>query len=104
MKKFLRGPSNMICLFTEIYWRIDEVLLKQFREHYTVILKKSPISIISPIYFELYSWENGKCNCSSEKHLRNLKTNRDSNRTRISHLLKFELYHVNGNPQKILLN
>jgi hypothetical protein len=39
-------------------------------DYHSVILK-SPISIISPICFNL--WENGKCNSSSEEHLRNQK-------------------------------
>ncbi len=30
-----------------------------------------PIIIISPICFHLNRWEYGKCNCSSEEHLRN---------------------------------
>ncbi len=31
-------------------------------------------SIISPICFHLNRWENGKCNRSSEEHLRKPKT------------------------------
>ncbi len=34
--------------------------------------------IISPICFHLKHWESGKCNRSSEEHLRNLKTSRAS--------------------------
>ncbi len=45
----------MFCLFTEIYWSLDEVILEQywsvlyigFGECYTLVLEKSPIVIIS---------------------------------------------------------
>jgi hypothetical protein len=30
MCNFLRRPLNIICLFTEIYWSVDEVILKQY--------------------------------------------------------------------------
>ncbi len=53
-------------------------LRNNFEECFTVIfIKKSPIFIMSPKYFQLNRWENGKWNYSSEKHLRNPKTRRD---------------------------
>ncbi len=45
-------------------------MLLFIRECYTVILMKSPISIISSMYFPLYHVENGKFTSSSENHLR----------------------------------
>jgi hypothetical protein len=41
-----------------------------------VIFKKSPIFIISLIYFQLNLGENGKCNYSSEEYHRNPKASR----------------------------
>jgi hypothetical protein len=54
MSKFAQS-SNMFWLFTEIYWRVDEVIFEQhWRVLYsTVILKSLPISIICPISFHL---------------------------------------------------
>jgi hypothetical protein len=39
----------MFCLFTEIYWSVDEVILNV--NVVNVISKKSPESVISPICF-----------------------------------------------------
>jgi hypothetical protein len=50
--KFVCGPSNMLCLFIETYWSIVEAMIKYFWSAVDVILKKSPISIISPKCFE----------------------------------------------------
>ncbi len=41
-------------------------LWNNIEECYTVIFKKSPIFIISPIYFLLNYWENGKRNYTAE--------------------------------------
>jgi hypothetical protein len=38
-------------------------------ENVNVILKKSPINIISPVYFQLSPGKNGKYNISSKNHL-----------------------------------
>jgi hypothetical protein len=69
----------MICLFPEIYWNVDEIILKQYwRVLYSDFEEMSPNKFFSPIYFQLNHWKNGKCNSSSEEHLRNPKTNKGS--------------------------
>ncbi len=51
-KKFVCGPrSNMFCLVIEIYWSIVKAVWKYYWSMLNVILKKSAINIISPIFF-----------------------------------------------------
>jgi hypothetical protein len=68
----------MFYLFTEIYWSLDEVILEQYWRVFTVVLKETPIVIISPMCFHLHLCENDNWDSSSEKHLRNPKTSRAS--------------------------
>jgi hypothetical protein len=49
----------------------SEAILKYYWRVLYVILKKSPISIISPICFRLNRGEKGKYNISSKKDLKN---------------------------------
>ncbi len=57
----------MFCLYTEPIRVRMRSLWNKFEE-WTVIFKKSPIFIISQIYFQLNLGENGKCNYSSEEY------------------------------------
>ncbi len=50
----------MRCLFVEIYWCVVEAILEYYWRVLNVILKKSRISIISPIFFQLNRVENDK--------------------------------------------
>jgi hypothetical protein len=50
--------------------RFSNSLGKSFR----VILNKSPMYIISPIFFHLYRAENGHSDRAAEEHLKNPKT------------------------------
>jgi hypothetical protein len=51
----------------EVYWGVDEVILKQYWRVSTVILNKSPIStmLFLKYIFNSNRWENGKYNSSS---------------------------------------
>ncbi len=75
--------------FTEFYLRIPENRIggasrcvdnfsNSLGENSKGILNKSPIYIISPIFFHLYHAENGKDNRSSKKHLKVKKNSRGS--------------------------
>jgi hypothetical protein len=68
--KIIPRPSNMVYLFLEICWSVVEVILKSYRRLFNVILKKYPISYISPICFQLNRGENGKYNSSSKKQFK----------------------------------
>ncbi len=70
--------------FTEFYLRNHENRIggasrcvdnfsNSLGENSKEILNKSPIYIISPIFFHLYHAENGKDNSSSKKHLKSKK-------------------------------
>jgi hypothetical protein len=61
----------MFFLLTEFYWSVDEImsLLESVRQLFEEVSNYF-ISIISPIRFHLNHWEYGKCNNSSEEHLR----------------------------------
>jgi len=63
---FLR-PTNVFCLFTEIYWSVDEVILESVT--YIVLVKKSPISIISQYAFTLTVRKITNAKSSSEEHI-----------------------------------
>jgi hypothetical protein len=66
----------MFCLFTGIFFSVDEVNLNE--EWYTLILKKFQKSIISSLCLHLNHWENGKCNSSSKENVGNPKKQRGS--------------------------
>jgi hypothetical protein len=48
----------MVSLFIEIYWSVVETNLKSYWVVLNVLLKKSPISNISLIFFQLICGEN----------------------------------------------
>ncbi len=67
--------------FTEFYWRNDEdrfgdasgcfdSFLNSLGESSRLILNKSPINIISPVFFHLYRAENAIGDRSAEEHLK----------------------------------
>jgi hypothetical protein len=56
-----RHFDEYVCLFTEIYWSVDEVVQKHKWELYSDF-KKSPKIIISPICFHLDRKEKRKYN------------------------------------------
>jgi hypothetical protein len=60
---------NLFCLFPETTGSWTRSFCDNIGEFYTVVLKSSPIIIISPKCFHLNRWENS----SSEEHVRNLK-------------------------------
>ncbi len=72
--KLVCSPPNKFCFSREIYWSIVEAILKHFWRMWNVILKKSPISIISLLCFQLHFGENCKYNSSSKNHLKSKKT------------------------------
>jgi hypothetical protein len=66
--KSIRGPqrnvkisewaSNRVCLFTEIYWSLDKIIMNQYcGECYAVVLKKSLYYYFSNIFSPLGNWE-----------------------------------------------
>jgi hypothetical protein len=50
-------PSNMFCLFIDIYWSVIVAISNIIPESLIAILKKSPISIIFPLCFHIKRWE-----------------------------------------------
>ncbi len=88
--------SNMFCLFKEIYWSLDEVILgKYWRFLYSGFKVVTKIYYLSNM-FHLNRSENRNCNSSSEKHLRNPKTSKGSqlDLELLIFVKKFEFYLV----------
>ncbi len=60
VQNFVR-PSNMLCLFIEIYWSVIEGILKYYCRQFNCDFEEISNKYYSPKCFHLNRWENGKC-------------------------------------------